>query len=358
MARCSTTWKRHWTVPASTAPPFKVPIDPNGNLASKTEGTDNWTYTWNAENQLTKVEKNGAEVARFAYDPQGRRVEKVASGLTTSYTYAKGDILREVRGSATLRYVAAGTDEPLADDDGTNISYFHADGLGSVAKATDSGGGVMLTRQYDAWGALQIGADQSGYSFTGREWDPEIGFYYYRARYYDPRSARFIAEDPLGVDGGLNLFAYVDNEPTTRSDPWGLAPCSNVCGTAKAMGMDGGDWGGVICCNGKKYACNWSDPNNEPGMEAYRGAPSIIEKCITEHERVHIPDTVACPCDGSMSRPDFKKGRGGQSECAAHRATLACLIRNRKTCKTDPCRASVDRFMADAAADIRRYCGR
>ena len=57
------------------ADPHKIPIDSNGNLASKTEGTDNWTYTWNAENQLTKVEKNGAEVARFAYDPRGRRLE-------------------------------------------------------------------------------------------------------------------------------------------------------------------------------------------------------------------------------------------------------------------------------------------
>ena len=58
--------------------------DPNGNLAHKTEGTDTWGYTWNAENQLTKVEKNGAELARFAYDPLGRRVEKVAGGVTTS----------------------------------------------------------------------------------------------------------------------------------------------------------------------------------------------------------------------------------------------------------------------------------
>ena len=69
------------------ADPHKIPIDPNGNLATKTEGTDTWAYKWNAENQLTKVEKNGAEEARFAYDPLGRRVEKVAGGVTTSYTY-------------------------------------------------------------------------------------------------------------------------------------------------------------------------------------------------------------------------------------------------------------------------------
>jgi len=57
--------------------------DPNGNLTTKTEGTDTWVYTWNAENQLTKVEKNSVEQARFGYDPIGRRVEKVAGGVTT-----------------------------------------------------------------------------------------------------------------------------------------------------------------------------------------------------------------------------------------------------------------------------------
>jgi YD repeat-containing protein len=72
--------------------------DPNGNLSTKTEGSDTWTYSWNAENELAKVEKNGVEQARFAYDPLGRRVEEVAGGVTTSYTYDGLDILREVRG--------------------------------------------------------------------------------------------------------------------------------------------------------------------------------------------------------------------------------------------------------------------
>ena len=89
--------------------------DPNGNLTAKTEGTDNWVYTWNAENQLTKVEKNGAEIARFAYDAVGRRVEKVAQGSTSTYTYDVLDVIRETRGTVGLRYVhGPQTDEPLA----------------------------------------------------------------------------------------------------------------------------------------------------------------------------------------------------------------------------------------------------
>ena len=70
--------------------PRQVPIDPNGNLATKAEGTDNWAYSWNAENQLVKVEKNEAEVARFAYDPLGRRVEKVVAGGVTTTLRLRG----------------------------------------------------------------------------------------------------------------------------------------------------------------------------------------------------------------------------------------------------------------------------
>jgi RHS repeat-associated protein len=205
------------------ARPEQVSIDPNGNLTQKTEGTDTWVYTWNAENQLTKVEKNGTEVARFTYDPRGRRVEKVAGGVTAGYTYDIDDILRERRGATIVSYVyGPGFDDPVATEDGTVVSYFHADGLGSIVKTSDVNGQVALSRQYDAWGSLQVGASEPGYAFTGREWDPETQLYYYRARYYDPAQGRFISEDPIGFSGGLNFFGYVGNGPTNRIDPLGL----------------------------------------------------------------------------------------------------------------------------------------
>ncbi|MBI4640627.1 MAG: RHS repeat-associated core domain-containing protein [Candidatus Tectomicrobia bacterium] len=51
------------------------------------------------------------------------------------------------------------------------------------------------------------------YTYTSREYDAESGLYYYRARYYDPRSGRFLSEDPLRFLGGdLNLYAYVNYE--------------------------------------------------------------------------------------------------------------------------------------------------
>jgi RHS repeat-associated protein len=57
---------------------------------------------------------------------------------------------------------------------------------------------------------------------AGREWDPEAGLYYYRARYYDPQVGRFVSEDPIGFAGGLNFYGYVDGNPKEWLDPFGL----------------------------------------------------------------------------------------------------------------------------------------
>jgi RHS repeat-associated protein len=199
------------------------PIDSNGNLSSKTEGSDVWSYEWNARNELTRVTKNSLEQARFAYDPMGRRVEKVAGGVTSSYTYDGDSILRDVRGGTTLKYIhGPGIDEPLSVDDGTALSYFHADGLGSLVRTTNAAGVVTLTRQYDTWGNLEVGASEPGFAFTGREWDPEAGLHYYRARYYDAALARFISMDPLGVRTDPNVYSYVRSQPVNLVDPSGL----------------------------------------------------------------------------------------------------------------------------------------
>jgi RHS repeat-associated protein len=91
---------------------------------------------------------------------------------------------------------------------------------------TDAAGNVVHSYQYDAWGNIEAetGAPVDGvqYAFTGREWDPETGLYYYRARYLDPKVGRFISEDPIGLADGLNLYTYVHGNPVTRIDPTGM----------------------------------------------------------------------------------------------------------------------------------------
>jgi len=118
-----------------------------------------------------------------------------------------------------------GIDEPLARiGQGSETSYYHADAAGSIVKMTDAVGAIVLTRDYDAWGAPRLGGGEAGYAFTGREWDQETGLYYYRARYYEPRAGRFLSQDPIGFSGGTNFYAYAGNNPLRFTDPFGLSP--------------------------------------------------------------------------------------------------------------------------------------
>ena len=173
------------------------------------------------------MKQDGVTAATFAYDPVGRRVEKIAGGVTYSYAYDGEDMLREVRGASTFRHVhGASIDEPLATEDGSGtLTYYHVDGLGSVAKRTNQTGAVVHEFRYDASGSIEAGAGESAYAFTGRERDPEVGLYYYRARYYDSATGRFLAEDPLRFISGPNLYLYANANPATFVDPYGLRLC-------------------------------------------------------------------------------------------------------------------------------------
>ena len=198
--------------------------DHNGNLVSKNDGVSAWAYEWDVENRLRRVLKDGAEVARFTYDPLGRRLEKTAAGATTLFAYDGEDVLHQSSGAVSRTYIhGPSTDEPLAHEEAGAFRYYHADGLGSIVKLTDASGTVAHAYQYDAWGNVEVGPGTAGYTFTGREWDPETGLFYYRARYYDPKIGRFLSEDPIRFLGGFNFYSYVGNKPVNRIDPSGLA---------------------------------------------------------------------------------------------------------------------------------------
>ena len=96
--------------------------------------------------------------------------------------------------------------------------------LVNILALTDASGQPLRQYHYQAFGfPEEYRADRQPFRFTGREWDKELGLYYYRARYYDPRAGRFISEDPIGFVGGLNLYRYADGNPVRFIDPLGLA---------------------------------------------------------------------------------------------------------------------------------------
>ena len=113
----------------------------------------------------------------------------------------------------------------MAELRSSTTSYYEADGLGSITSLTNSAGAVANTYTYDSYGNLTAssGSVSNPLSYTGREFDSETGLYYYRSRYYDPGSGRFLTEDPLGFNAGdANFYAYVSNSPVGFVDPWGF----------------------------------------------------------------------------------------------------------------------------------------
>ncbi|MCI1278362.1 MAG: hypothetical protein LKG23_05185 [Nitrospira sp.] len=191
-------------------------------------------YTYVAENRLTQVQEFAAgnstaiTTSSYRYDGLGRRIEKVANGQTKRYIYDGEDILLEYNGSNVLqaRYThGPGIDEPIAVTKGATTFFYHQDGLGSVTDLTDSAGGTAKSYSYDAYGNIldSPGAVDQPYTYTGRELDSETGLYYYRARYYDAGTGRFLEKDPIGFSGGdINLYNYAFNSPLLYTDPYGL----------------------------------------------------------------------------------------------------------------------------------------
>lgn len=201
--------------------------DGNGNLAS--DGT--FTYGYDARSRLTSASGAG-NIATYAYDAQGRRKTKAVNGVTTVFvTDAANREVLEYDGSsgAILRWYAYG----LGSNDvlnQTNIAAVTRTALvpdiqASIVASLDSATATLTKAGYSPYGESANAPASFGY--TGGRIDPETnGLYYYRARHYSPTLGRFLQVDPIGYSGGINLYAYVNNDPLNLLDPFGLSPDS------------------------------------------------------------------------------------------------------------------------------------
>jgi len=193
-----------------------------GQLAN--DGTN--TYAWDARNHLVGI--SGPASASFVYDPFGRRAAKSVTGATTQFLYDRWNPVQELDGASPPNVVAnlltgLRIDEYFSRTDSAGAATILADALGSTLGLTDASGALNTTYTYEPFGNVTISgaANAIPFQFTGRENDG-TGLYFYRARYYSPTLQRFIAQDPIELRGGVNLYAAMSDDPIDHSDPLGL----------------------------------------------------------------------------------------------------------------------------------------
>ena len=95
------------------------------------------------------------------------------------------------------------------------------DQLGSVVAVSNASGAASSLNTYDEYGQPRP-SNAGRFQFTGAPWLAEAGLLHLRARAYDPALGRFLQTDPILTGGGLNLYAYVGNDPVNAIDPSGL----------------------------------------------------------------------------------------------------------------------------------------
>lgn len=221
---------------------FRYGYDDNGNMIVKVSRANGavTNYDYDAENRLIGVTTSTSNIS-YNYDPFGRRIQKDVNGAQVKYVYDGEDIVLEYNTADELiaSYLhGPGIDEPISLHLNGNSFYYHFDGLGSVTAMTDTNGNKVQSYEYDSFGNItDIGNPffNQPYTYTGREYDPETGLYYYRARYYDATIGRFISEDPIGFAAGdVNLYRYVGNRPLYQTDPMGRNPII-IVGVATAV---------------------------------------------------------------------------------------------------------------------------
>jgi RHS repeat-associated protein len=230
--------------------PGALAYDLDGNLVS--DGAR--AYSWDAENRLigvAPVATNAGSVRlNCAYDYMSRRVWKEVEAwdgsawtnvLTALYAYDGWNLVCEDRSDDPRNnyYVwgldlsgtsqgAGGVGGLLARVREENIPhplYYAGDANGNVTDLVDANGAVVAHYEYDPYGnnVAQSGdqADANPYRFSSKYWDGETGFYYYGHRFYSSNLGRWLNRDPIEERGGINLYGFIGNQPTTKIDALG-----------------------------------------------------------------------------------------------------------------------------------------
>ena len=162
----------------------------------------------------------------------------VVSGQTTVYHYDQWNSLTQessTSGTAQRTYVFAGMSPVGQLDHGSpnKTTFLFSDHLGTPRTGRDTARQIVWSWRSDAFGSTSANADPDGNSvlntvnlrFAGQYFDSESNLHNNFHRTYDPKVGRYLQSDPIGLAGGINTYAYVENNPVRFIDPTGLIIC-------------------------------------------------------------------------------------------------------------------------------------
>ena len=183
-------------------------------------------------------EIGGVKVQKNYYDAEELRYQVEENRHLTQYIYNQDkQAVVEIKENKPNRIIRG--DQILSSDSEKAKLYYHymSDERGSITHiigdAANIEGYEGLTEQitYDAFGNVyeNVGRtfDKIQFGYTGERWDALTKQVYLRARFYSPAVGRFVSEDTYHGDG-LNLYAYVDNNPLKYVDPTGHQKCPTL----------------------------------------------------------------------------------------------------------------------------------
>jgi len=224
--------------------------------------------TASAENARREIFAGlGTASSEFALATLGRVWKKSASATTTAsgpriYAYSQviEEYVSENGGTKKLAATFTFADDLIAQTRYASAptgsltpttSFVHQDGFGSTRWLTDSTGVVTDSVEYDAFGEMiaRTGSTDVEHLYRSEQFDPNLGFYYLRARWMDPKNGRFTQQDTyMGNDlspMSLHKYLYANGDPVNGRDPSGyftLAEVSiaeDIMGVMRAIGTQG-----------------------------------------------------------------------------------------------------------------------
>ncbi len=204
-------------------PAIDYGYDLNANITTENA----WTYVYDLSNQLIRVLQGGNQVGEYTFNGAGQRIKKVTQTETRIFHYdSLGHIIAETNqtGQMLAEYVYLGDQLLTMIKPGELAYYFHNDHLGTPQVLTDGAGTVAWKAAYTPFGGAvtSISAVENPFRFPGQYYDQETGLHYNYYRYYNPPIGRYLTPDPIGLEGGINLFTYVRGNPLRWIDWWGL----------------------------------------------------------------------------------------------------------------------------------------